>query len=144
MLAIAKPQPTAEAITAPTPDVDPLVVRFRSHIAECVADPKCREIVVDFEQFPLISSRLINELIRTHLQLRLSDRSMRLVNVLPHIAEVLKLLRIDRTIEFSEVPICIESGQPSKLIKQRVDRPENLPTDFLRVASRTLSLLRLS
>ena len=148
MLAAPK-APTAPVVpissTTSTYPTDQFVDCFRSQTAACIADEKCCEVVVDFEHFPTISSRLINELIRTHLELRLDDRSMRLVNVHPPVAEVLRLLRLDRTLPFTELVVCPESEQASQGTKHRVDAAEKYPTFFLRrFASRTLGLLRHS
>ncbi len=148
MLATAQTQTAPIASTNATSashPTDQFVELFRKLTAACVADEKCREVVVDFEQFPAISSRLINELIRTHLELRLHDRTMRLVQVHPQVAEVLRLLRLDRTLPFTELLPCPENEQSSVGLKHRVDAAEKIPTFFLRrFASRTLSLLRHS
>jgi anti-anti-sigma regulatory factor len=122
---------------------DLLVEQFRSQIAGRIADLSCREIVLDFQHFPRISSRLINELIGTHLELRLHDRSLRLVNVQPEVCNVFKLLRLDRTLDFSEVSQCSESKHVSPVLAHRVDDAEKNSAFFLRrFAVRTLALLR--
>ncbi len=97
-----------------------------------VKDPLQREVVLDMAECTVFSSQFVNELIRTNLRLRMSERRLLLINVPPHVCETLRLLRLDRTFDFQPAPICIENEQASPAIKQRFDAAEKSQTFFLR------------
>ena len=120
------------------------MIEQQSHWAELLgdlerqaSDPQQSELILDLQETQTISSFFINELIRISLRLRMTDRRLLIVNVQPHVCEVFRLLRLDRTFEFVPVPVCAETEQASAANKHRVDAAEKAGTFFLkRFASR--------
>lgn len=109
-----------------------------------VSDPLLSEIVVDMADMPVLTSHFVNELIRTNLRLRMTERSLLLVNVQPTACEVLKLLRLDRTFDYKPAPTCEENEQASPAIRQRFDAAEKSPSFFLRKFASRFALRSLS
>jgi anti-anti-sigma regulatory factor len=97
-----------------------------------ISDPRLREVVLDMADLPIISSRFVNDLIRINLHLRMTERHLLLINVQPTVCELLKLLRLDRTLDYQLVPICDENEQASLAIRQRFDSTEKPTSFFLR------------
>ncbi len=97
-----------------------------------ISNPLQPVVVLDLAEMPIISSNLINELIRTNLRLRMSERRLLLKNVQPTVCEMLKLLRLDRTFEYESAPVCVENEQSSPAIRQRFDAAEKTTSFFLR------------
>lgn len=111
------------------------------HAERQAADPVQREIVLNLQDAQVISSSLINELIRISLRLRMSERRLLLTNVQPHVCEVLRLLRLDRTFEYRPaVAVCEGIEQASTAIEHRRDPAQKIAGFFLRrSALRSLS-----
>jgi anti-anti-sigma regulatory factor len=97
-----------------------------------IGDPLKLEVILDMAETPIISSQFVNELIRTNLRLRMTERRLLLINVQPTVIELLKLLRLDRTFDCEPVPNCIENEQTSAVIKQRFDATEKTSFFLLR------------
>ncbi len=126
----------------------PEMLELQEKIAELIreverqaGDPIQREIVLDLQHTQVISSFFINELIRIRLRLRMTERRLLLTNVQPHVCEVLRLLRLDRTFEYQPaVAVCEETEQASAAFKHRLDPTHKVAGFFLRrFALRSLS-----
>ena len=108
-------------------------------------EPSQLEVVLDMSETPMISSYLINELIRISLRLRMTERRLLLTNVDPQVCEVLRLLRLDRTFEYQPAVVaCEQTGQASAAIKQRFDPAEKSGGFFLRRFASRFALRSLS
>ncbi len=108
-------------------------------------NPLQPEVVLDLNETPMISSHLINELIRISLRLRMTERRLLLINVQPPVCEVLRLLRLDRTFEYQPaVLVCEKTEQQSPAIKHRMEAAEKSGGFFLRRFASRFALRSLS
>jgi len=121
------------------------IVELIREVERQAGDPLQPEVVLDLSEMQVISSYLINELIRISLRLRLTERRLLLTNVQPHVCEILRLLRLDRTFEYQPaVLVCHETEQASPAIKHRRDPAQKTGGFFLRRFANRFALRSLS
>lgn len=109
------------------------VDQFRQTCTEQAAANKA-DVVVDFSSIAAVDSIFINELIRVHLGLREQGRELCLTNVQPQIANFLRLLRLDRSLKFTEA--CNQTEQSCQTTAQPPDTGRGVVNYLLESFSR--------